>query len=277
MSDLDFMALRFDIAALVIFFVCWFGYEHVIRLLSKRRGMLLKDLTVVRHAWMREMVIRDFKLFDSNLIGHGVNSASFFASANLILIAAIGGALFSTDVTFQYATGLGIDTSSSLLVLKLSLVIVCLARGLLNFIWALRQMNYCVAAFGAIPLNVDKDTADKFTEAASDIIDPAMSNFSQGVRGYYFSLAAGAWLFGPWALVIASIGAVFLLGWRQASSQASRGLRRMRELLEEHPYPTRTRPLYENDPAPLEDILAMHKDHRAHPIPQKGSSPSENP
>lgn len=268
MADLNFWALRFDIIALSIFFICWFGYEHLIRLLSKRRGMLLKDLTVVRHAWMREMVIRDFKLYDSNLIGHGVNSASFFASANLILIAAIGGALFSTDVTFQYATGLGIDTSSSLLVIKLSLVILCLARGLLNFVWALRQMNYCVAAFGAIPLNVDKETAEKFTEAASDIIDPAMSNFSQGVRGYYFSLAAGAWLFGAWPLVIASMGAVFLLGWRQANSQASRGLRRMRELLEEHPYPTRTRPLYEKDTLPVDEILALHKAEQTKSTPK---------
>lgn len=235
-----------DFAALAIFLFCWMGYEPILKRLSRKSGVIFKDLTVVRRAWMKEMVIRSFKLYDSNLIGHGVNSMSFFASANLLLIAAVAGAIFTGDLSYKSAHALGIDTSSSaLLLLKLALVIVCLARGLLNFIWALRQTNYAVAAMGAIPENIDSETAQAFTEAVSDIFEPAMSNFSQGVRGYYFSLAAGAWLFGPVPLAVASLGAIVLLAWRQSRSQASHGLRRMRELLEAHPYPTRTRPIYD--------------------------------
>ena len=30
----------------------------------------------------------------------------------------------------------------------LALVVLALARGLLDFIWAIRQMNYCLAAIG---------------------------------------------------------------------------------------------------------------------------------
>ncbi|HEX7800947.1 MAG TPA: hypothetical protein VF402_11385, partial [Asticcacaulis sp.] len=41
----------------------------------------------------------------------------------------------------------------------------------------------------------------------------------------------------------ASFGAVALLGWRQSRSRAAKGLRRLRELLEAHPYPTPTRPI----------------------------------
>jgi uncharacterized membrane protein len=234
-----------DFVALLIFLGCWMGYEPMLKLLSKKSGLITKDMTVVRQAWMREMVIRSFKLYDSNLLAHGVNSMSFFASANLILIAAVAGAIFTGDLSLKSANALGIDTSSAgLLLLKLALVMVCLARGLLNFIWALRQTNYLVSAMGAIPEHIDEKSADAFTSAVSDIFDPAMSNFSQGVRGYYFSLAAAAWLFGPIALALASVGAACLLAWRQSRSQASRGLRRMRELLEDHPYPTRTRPIY---------------------------------
>ncbi|MFT3997413.1 MAG: DUF599 family protein [Asticcacaulis sp.] len=235
-----------DFAALLVFLFCWLGYEPVLKRLSRKSGVIFKDLTIVRRAWMKEMVIRSFKLYDSNLIGHGVNSMSFFASANLILIAAVAGAIFTGDLSYKSVHALGIDTSSSsLLLIKLAVVIICLARGLLNFIWALRQTNYAVAAMGAIPENIDSKTAQAFTEAVSDIFEPAMSNFSQGVRGYYFSLAAGAWLFGALPLAIASLGAIVLLAWRQSQSQASHGLRRMRELLEEHPYPTRTRPIYD--------------------------------
>lgn len=242
-----------DFAAFIIFLGCWMGYEPVLKLLSKRSGLIAKDMTVVRQAWMKEMVIRSFKLYDSNLIGHGVNSMSFFASANLILIAAVAGAIFTGDLSINSADALGIDTSSSaILLLKLALVMVCLARGLLNFIWALRQTNYTVAAMGAVPENIDEKNSHEFTLAITDIFEPAMSNFSQGVRGYYFALAAGAWLFGPIPLAIASLGAAGLLAWRQSRSQAARGLRRMRELLEAHPYPTRTRPIYGEEDAPTQ-------------------------
>lgn len=250
-----------NFAALLIFLFCWLGYEHVLKALAKRHGVIFKDLTIVRRAWMQEMVIRSFKLYDSNLIGHGVNTMSFFASANLILIAAVAGAIFTEELSYQSVHALGIDTSSpALFLMKFGLVIICLARGLLNFIWALRQTNYAVAAMGAVPENIDPKTAREFTEAISDIFEPAMSNFSQGVRGYYFALAAGAWMFGPIPLAVASIGATILLAWRQSRSQAARGLRRMRELLEDHPYPTRTRPIYDGDLSNDEENGASQQD-----------------
>jgi len=233
-----------DTLAVATFVICWLGYETIVRMLSKKAGLIVKDLSVVRQAWMKEMVIRGFKLFDSNLMGHAVNSATNFSSANLLLIAAIAGVLFGGQIPVQSAQALGIDVSSPhILQFKLALVLVCLTRGLLNFIWAIRQMNYCAAAFGSLPDNLDAETARGFSEAMGDIIEPAMSNFSQGVRSYYFSLAAGAWLFGPLALIVASVGAVALLGWRQSRSRAARGLRRLREMIEAHPYPTPTRPI----------------------------------
>lgn len=234
----------FDAFAIFVFFACWMGYEPFLQSISKKSGLITKDLSVVRRAWMQEMTIREIKLFDSNLMAHAVNSATNFSSANLLLIAALGGVLFSSKLPLKSVEALGFDVSSPFLFqLKLALVVICLTRGLLNFIWAIRQMNYCAAAMGSVPEYMDKATAARFTDAIGNIIEPAMSNFSQGVRGYYFSIAAAAWLFGPLYLIIASLGAVALLGWRQSRSQAARGLRQLRELLEEHPYPTPIRSL----------------------------------
>jgi uncharacterized membrane protein len=53
------------------------------------------------------------------------------------------------------------------------------------------------------------------------------------VRGYYFALAAAAWLLGPWALIAAVLGAVGLLYWRQVGSPSAKGVRRLRFLLEQ--------------------------------------------
>jgi uncharacterized membrane protein len=246
MKDLLDLAIAhpLDTVALLLFFVCWLGYEPILTTISKKSGVIVKDLSVVRAAWMREMTIRNFKLYDSNLMGHAVDSATHFTSVNMILVAAIAGAMFSGHLPLSTARALGFAVATALLFqIKLALVLLCLARGLLNFVWSLRQMNYSAAAAGSIPEHLDERTARGFSEAMTDIIEPAMSNFSQGVRGYYFALAAGAWLFGPIYLIIATLGAMALLSWRQSRSQAARGLRKMRYLLENHPYPTTTRPV----------------------------------
>ncbi len=230
-----------DALALVVFCICWLGYEPLLRVVSKKSGLITKDLSVVRTAWMKEATQRGLKLFDSNLMGHAVNSATNFSSANLLLIAAVAGVLFSGNLPFSAVKSLGFDVPTQFLFqLKLALIVVCLTRGLLNFIWSLRQMNYCAAALGSLPEAMDEVASAQYADALSDILEPAMSNFSQGVRGYYFSLASAAWLFGPEALIVASLGAIALLGWRQSRSQAARGLRRLRELLEAHPERMRT-------------------------------------
>ena len=222
-----------DFLALAIFIFCWLGYEPFLQRIGKRVGVITRDLSVVRAAWMKEATMRDVKLLDSNLMAHAVNSATHFSQANLILIAAVTGVLFGGRLPLRSAQALGFDITSPLLLqIKLALIVICLARGLLNFIWALRQMNYCAAAIGSLPEDLRPEESRAFGNALSNILEPAMTNFSQGVRGYYFSLAAAAWLVGPLSLALASIAAVALLGWRQSRSQAARGLRRLRELLE---------------------------------------------
>jgi uncharacterized membrane protein len=112
------------------------------------------------------------------------------------------------------------------------LILACLARGLLDFIWSIRQMNYALALIGAAPeIHLPGDRV-AFGEAAARVLNPALGSFSQGVRGYYFALAAGAWLFGPVWLAAGVISAFALLAWRQAASPAARAIRTARRLLE---------------------------------------------
>lgn len=230
-----------DVLALLVFIFCWLGYEPLLKRIGKRFGVVVRDLSVVRAAWMRQATTRDVKLLDSNLMTHAVNSAAHFSQANLILIAAVAGVLFGGRLPVKSAQALGFDVATPLLLqIKLALVVICLARGLLDFIWALRQMNYCAAAIGSLPEDMTPEEAKPFGDAMASIIEPAMSNFSQGVRGYYFSLAAAAWLFGPLSLAVASIGAISVLGWRQSRSPAARGLRRLRELLDKRSVPVHT-------------------------------------
>jgi uncharacterized membrane protein len=222
-----------DYTALALFLVCWLGYGPLLKLLAHRTGTLNDDLMVVRRAWMSAMVRREVRIVDSQLMGHTINSAGFFASTNLLLIAAVAGILFGGEQALRGVAEVGAgDVPRRLLEAKLALVLVCLARGLLDFIWAIRQLNYALAVIGATPEPDSAAGAQGLGEAAAALLNPALSAFSQGVRGYYFALAAAAWLFGPLWLAVGVAAISCLLVWRQAGSPAARAIRSARRLLE---------------------------------------------
>lgn len=222
-----------DWAALVLFFICWLGYGPLLKLLARGSGSLNDDMLTVRQAWMTAMTHREIRLLDSQLLGHSINSGSFFASSNLLLIAAVGGILFGGQGALEGFASVGAeDVPIQLLESKLALVLVCLARGLLDFIWSIRQMNYALALIGAAPEVHSEHDKVAFGQATADVLNPALSAFSQGVRGYYFALAAAAWLFGPLWLALGVASAFSLLVWRQARSPAARAIRTAKRLLD---------------------------------------------
>lgn len=222
-----------ETAAVILFAVCWLGYGPLLNVLARRGGTLNADMTVVRRTWMTAMTHREIRLVDSQLMGHSINTASFFASTNLLLIAAVAGILFGGEGALRGVAAVGAeDVPLRLLEAKLALVMACLARGLLDFIWAIRQLNYSLALIGAAPeLHLEADRV-ALGEAAAALLNPALSAFSQGVRGYYFALAAAAWLFGAGWLAVGVAAVTALLVWRQVGSPAARAIRTARRLME---------------------------------------------
>ncbi|MEO6340705.1 MAG: DUF599 family protein [Caulobacteraceae bacterium] len=228
--------LLFDMIALAVFLAIWIGYAPLMRDLTRGRSRINTDMLVIRGAWMRAMMRRPpYRLLDSQLIGHALNTASFFASSNLILLAAAAGALSGGETVYRKVLDVPLLAAAprGLFEVKLAVIAATLARSLIDFIWAIRQMNYAVAVVGAAPRSGPPARMNAYAEAATGVLNPALSAFSSGVRGYYFGLAAAAWLFGPAALLAATIGAFALLFWRQSASPASAAVHRARLLLEE--------------------------------------------
>jgi uncharacterized membrane protein len=221
-----------DLCALAVFVAVWLFYHPLLTFIGRGRGMN-RDMGAIRRAWMEAMVRRDNRFMDANLIGHVLSSASFFASTNLLVIAAVIGALFGGEQTWKAITGFSLLARSTPLLFDIKLVVIvfALVRGLLDFIWAIRQLNYFLAIVGAAP-DTPGPAKAAYGEAAASVLDPALSAFSTGVRGYYFALAAAAWLIGPYASIAATIGATWLLIHRQLASPAARGIASIRDLLE---------------------------------------------
>ncbi len=226
----------FDIAAAGFFIACWLGYAGGLKQLGRRRGVISSDMTVLRARWMANMAARENRFIDSQLLGHAINSASFFASSNLIVIAAAAGVLFGGDSAYrsmEQLTGVA-PIPHWLFQLKIGLVLVVLARGFLDFIWALRQMNYCLAVIGAAPPpDIRGDLRARYADGAARIINPALHAFNTGVRGYYFALAGVTWLAGPIPFAVVTLGAVTLLIIRQAASDTAGGVRAIRQVIDE--------------------------------------------
>jgi uncharacterized membrane protein len=223
-----------DWAAVALFILCWLGYEPVLRMLSRSVGTLNQDMQLIRHVWMSAMTRREIRLVDSQLMGHSINTASFFASTNLLLIAAVAGILFGGEAALRGFAAVGAEAVPlPLLEAKLALILICLVRGLLDFIWSIRQLNYTLAVIGSVPELDEGLDRGALGRAAGDLINPALAAFSQGVRAYYFALAAAAWLFGPMWLALGVASAFGLLIYRQEASPAARAIRNARRLLGE--------------------------------------------
>lgn len=256
-----------DVAAALLFFACWTGYGPVMRLIGGGHS-INADMASVRLRWMRHMALRrDGRLIDGQLIGHILNSASFFASSNLILIAATASVLFGGDSAYRNLRGLPLVAHAPrlLLTLKITLVTLTLARSLLDFIWSLRQLNYCIALVGAAPDDVPDARLRRYADICGGVFNHALSTFNSGVRGYYFALAAAAWVLGPAALAGATTGAVALLAFRQLASPTARNIRHARQVLEEEdPSPSSEEPPPQeaSTPTPMGQVTPVP------PIPQ---------
>lgn len=221
-----------DCIALIVFFMAWLGYDPMLGAIAKRSGTLNADMLVVRDAWMTAMTNRQMRLVDAQLMGHTISSASFFASTNLLLIAAVAGVLFGGEAALRNIAAIGTEPAPILLMeAKLALVLLCLARGLMDFVWALRQLNYTVALIGAAPEVHEEADRSAYGLAVGRVLNPALSAFNRGVRGYYFALAAAAWMFGSVWLFLAVTLVTSLLLWRQSGSPAARAVREARRLL----------------------------------------------
>ncbi len=220
------------------FLAAWIGYAPFTRWLWSTGGAINTDMDAIRVRWMLTMVHRkEQRLLDGQLMGHALSSASFFASSNLILIAAAAGVLFGGDVTYhKVLQAPGLQHAPRLLFdAKIVLITATLARGLLDFIWAIRQMNYALAVIGAAPEKRAPGWFDAYARATAQILNPAFSSSNSGVRGYYFALAAAAWLIGPIALALATLAVATILIWRQRHATAAKGVSTARALLEQAP------------------------------------------
>lgn len=211
-----------DLIGLIWFIVLWAGYTWYADRYARRKPSLRAVMHDYRYEWMQQMLKRDNRVVDVNILRNLLQGVAFFASATLLVLAGLLTILGSTDRAIEIVRALPFAAKTTLLQweIKLLVLVVIFVYAFFKFTWALRQFNYCSVLIGAAPSATD----DGYARRAADVSTHASKDFNQGLRAYYFSLAALAWFVSPWVFIVATTLVVVVLYMREYRSGALRTL-----------------------------------------------------
>jgi len=211
-----------DGVAVAWFALVWIGYARLTALPIWRRRNLNQAMAAHRGAWMEAMVGRENRITDAALIGHIMQSVSFFASTTIIVVAALLSALHAIDDIRAAVTELPFaePASKAAWQLKLLALIAVFVYAFFKFSWSIRQWNYCCVLIGATsPIGVAAAAADGVR--AARMATAAARAFNAGLRALYFALAMLAWFVHPLAFMVAALWVMAVLARRQYRSDAA--------------------------------------------------------
>jgi uncharacterized membrane protein len=225
-----------DLVALSWFVLIWLGYTIGQDGPWPQFGGVNHHLRRVRVTWISRALEREIRLMDSQLVGHTMNSVTFFASTTMLILAGLVGLLGNVDRVYTIADRLTftIKTSPALFETKLLVLIGIFIFAFFQFTWALRQYNYTCALIGAAPAApLAADHRDALAETVAAVMTHAVTSLNGGLRAYYFALAVLTWFIHPWMFLVTSNLVVAILIWRQLWSGTARAINRHIEILDE--------------------------------------------
>lgn len=219
-SALDWLALSW-------FIFSWAGYawfaEHGERAKHGLVGLGHKH----RLEWARRLLEREIRIVDASLIGNLMSSVSFYANTTIYIIAGIFAVLGTLDKWATVAADLpfGHAASRDLLELKLLLLSGAFVFAYFKFTWSLRQFNLLSILVGAAPIGGTNDPAiERYAQKIAAVNTDAGNEFNQGIRAYYFGLAALTWIINPLLFLMLTTAIIVVLYRRDFASSTRRAL-----------------------------------------------------
>ncbi len=219
-----------DAAALAVFFAGWIAYAYFADMPGRDRATLTAIMGEWRQHWAREMLSRDIRMVDVQIISALLRVASFFASTTILIIAGLSASLGAseqmmslvTDLPFVYATTLTVWKVKTLALILIFIYVF------FKFTWCLRLHGYTSVLVGAVPAPQEGGPSADIVAFADDIArisTRAAVHFNSGLRGYYFGFAAVSWFLHPYAVFAATVWVVLVLYRREFRSNAQGVLR----------------------------------------------------
>ncbi|WP_298376731.1 DUF599 domain-containing protein [uncultured Bradyrhizobium sp.] len=213
-----------DILAVGFFALEWLVYAITLEHTAYGRDSLSARMHVYREIWVRNLLNRDARMVDMQIMASLQNGTAFFASTSLI---AIGGALALLRATSDALAVLGalpvnLTPSPALWEIKCIGLILIFIYTFFKFAWAYRLFNYVAILFGAMPPASQRDTpeAEAHVIRTTRLFETAGRHFNRGQRAFFFALAYLGWFVSPWVLIATTAAVVIVIWRRQFASNA---------------------------------------------------------
>ena len=217
-----------DLCALAWFLGAWAAYSMVLSSTERKKHGLNSEMDRYREQWMQQMLGREMRMVDAQIVAALQNGTAFFASTSLIAVGAALTVLRSTGELLELVSALpfGIKTTAVQWEAKSIGLAVIFVYAFFKFGWSYRLYNYVAILIGAAPPAAEKDTPEARTHAGrvSALCEVAGRHFNRGQRAFFFALGYLGWFISPWLLIAASVAVTAVLWRRQFNSDSRRAL-----------------------------------------------------
>ena len=163
---------------------------------STSRPRLGMEMNRFVRDWIARMVERDNRMVDVNILRNLMRSSQFFASTTMLilgaLVALMGYAETAAKVVGEFPFAQHV--SQRLWEMKILLLLVIFVYAFFKFSWSIRQFGFCSVLVGAtVRPTPDVEKHALHIDRIATITGFANRNFNQGLRAYYFGVAASSW------------------------------------------------------------------------------------
>lgn len=212
-----------DCIALAFFVICFRGYLYYTSLKSVDTPCLAFAMHRFRKQWIRMALLRENRIADTNIVANLERNVSFFASSTLLVLAGLVTLLSSADAMLGMLQDIPFADQSNKAEweLKVLLLVTLFVYGFFKFTWALRQYGLISVMIGGAPetfLNTPQQEMSRHVESISLMSSKASGNFNNGLRSYYFAMAALGWFINAWLFMFLSVMIVLILYRREFKS-----------------------------------------------------------
>ena len=208
-----------ELAAPAVFLACWVGYWLVADFMQLGHRSLMQRMNEYRHAWLLQMLVRDNRMVDVQVVQTLVHNVSFFASSTILIVGGFVAVLGASEQARAIIAEIPFAERASPLVwdLKILLLIVIFVYAFFKFTWSLRQFNYVAVLIGAAPYGLSPEN-NHMAEQIAIVATRAGDHFNRAMRAYYFGLAALSWFVQSWLFALVSLLVVAIVFRREHRS-----------------------------------------------------------
>jgi len=180
---------------------------------------------------MIEMLTREMRMVDIQIVNNLLRNTTFFASTTILILAGLAASFGAADTFVMVTTDLPFvqETTRAAWEIKILLLIFIFIYAFFKFSWSIRLHSYTAVLLGAAP----GPPADGAVLSQNDlsyarelgrVSTLAADHFNNGIRAYYFGLAAVTWFVHPMLVFAATVWVLIVLYRREFRSRSLRHL-----------------------------------------------------